>query len=149
LAGLGAVAAFGALLIAALEWRQSQAERRDREADQARLIVATFEGLIMKDIPRKRVTIRNHSDKPVFTVRIYGIPTKDGDGRANGGADAEYKQAVLSPGDATDPHAVGGDYSSTPIAEVVNFSFTDAHGRRWRRKGGGQPKRVLETGPLS
>lgn len=145
LTGLGAVAAFGALLIAALEWRQSQAERRDREADQARLIVAALWGVGVTDKFRQFIILRNHSDQPVFTVRIHGVPTgKDRYDGGHGRTEAEYEQAVLSPGDATERHGIADDPpSGKSVAEVVCFSFTDAHGRRWRREGGNQPVRVL------
>src|SRR5690348_11754401 len=39
LAGVGTVAGFGALFYAAREWGAAQGERRDREAEQARLVV--------------------------------------------------------------------------------------------------------------
>lgn len=38
--GVGSLAGFLALLIAVSEWRSGQVERRDREADQARLMIA-------------------------------------------------------------------------------------------------------------
>ena len=38
--GVGSLAGFLALLLAVLEWRSGQVERRDREADQARLMIA-------------------------------------------------------------------------------------------------------------
>lgn len=65
----GATAAFGALFYAALEWRAAQAERRDREADQARLIVAEHPN--PDDFDDERVVVRNHSDAPVFDVQLY------------------------------------------------------------------------------
>lgn len=77
LAGLGAVAAFGVVWFAAQEWRSGQAERRDREADQARRVVAEP---VEEPVPGSRpswshrphrdVVVRNRSDRHILNVDI-------------------------------------------------------------------------------
>ena len=59
--GRGFLAGFLALLIAVLEWRSGQVERRDREADQARLMIAELvtDGQVQgRGVRRRRVILR-------------------------------------------------------------------------------------------
>jgi hypothetical protein len=83
IAAIGVLAAFGNLRIVRREWKIAQLERRDQLANQARLI-------IVEAVPRaemvppankapvrpdgkpehRYVVIRNHSQEPVFNVRI-------------------------------------------------------------------------------
>ena len=80
LSGLGSVAAFGALYVAISEWRTGQVERRDREAGQARLMIAELvtdralyaEWGVTDDL--LRAVVRNHSDAPVFNAIVKKEP---------------------------------------------------------------------------
>jgi hypothetical protein len=138
---VGTFAALGALLIAARQWQAAQVERRHRQADQARLIIAEKPPGPMvvtktRDGMASDVVICNHSDSPVFdlSVRRY---TYEG-GVANATGDLLHRQRLLGAGASTDRiAAVGGpDW----VTKSLDFSFTDANGRRWRREGFGQPK---------
>jgi hypothetical protein len=99
LAGLGTVAGFGALAVAALEWHTSQEERRWKDAAQARLIIAepTEQG-------QRDFAIRNQSQLPVFDI---AVDNRDGGGRLNFqnfGADpkgAPNRLPILQGGEAT------------------------------------------------
>ena len=83
IAAFGVLAAFGTLRIGRREWEMAQAERRDQLANQARLIVveavppaemvppANLVTPRPDGLPEYRyVVIRNHSQQPVFNVRI-------------------------------------------------------------------------------
>ncbi|WP_454789803.1 hypothetical protein [Mycolicibacterium lutetiense] len=132
----GTVAAFGALLFAAREWRASQAERRDTEADQARLMVmgpAEESELEPWNLPTDspHVVVRNHSDSPVFelVVKRVSVPSV-----------ATVTHHVVRPEGYTSPVSV----QAWTDMNGLTFTFTDARGRRWRRTGSGQPLREID-----
>ena len=135
-AGVGAVAAFvaafGALLYTAREWQAAQAERRGREADQARLIVAEPAEpaeLEPSGLPsdEPHVVVRNHSEAPVFNVVAKKEPRPG----------YTVTHHVLKPGAYTSPVRV---LAWTQI-EDFRITFTDARGRPWERMGSGPPHR--------
>lgn len=83
IAAVGVLAAFGNLRIVRREWESAQGERRDQRANQARLIIVEAVPRAEQvppanEAPRRPdmqpeyryVLIRNHSNEPVFNVRI-------------------------------------------------------------------------------
>jgi hypothetical protein len=157
LGGVGAFAAFGALFYAALQWRVAQTERRDREADQARLIVT--ESYSSKNFDDESVVVRNHSEAPIFDVQLFTHRQHLSGALLSAGVDKFLEEAdpteayapVLRPGDATTPalEVTSPDYAPAP--DVRNYAnpfgftavtFTDARGRRWWRFGTNQPRRA-------
>lgn len=165
IAAVGTVAAFGALFLAVREWLAGQAERRDEEANQARLIIVepAVEGSYSGEL-----VVRNRSGSPVFNVFFQIGETA----RRMTAAKADWVTPgemyigigsegieVLIPGaefgplrvdralKPTNPKMVPvitarGD---TPFPRSVVFTFTDVRGRQWKRVGGDQPVRVVES----
>ncbi|BBY67356.1 hypothetical protein [Mycolicibacterium helvum] len=154
--GVAAVAAFGALFYAAREWSATQTERRDNEADQARLIVAQPvdpQHWSPPPIHRWPVVVANHSTAAVFNVDMTEI-SEDVMVLHLGGPSARLSRLVrlpvLQPGEQTQDVSVmlGSGHrellDETPAAEYLVFRFTDAHGRRWQRTGSRQPVRIYD-----
>ncbi|OBI53588.1 hypothetical protein [Mycobacterium sp. E787] len=155
LAALGSFATFGVLWFAAREWRRGERERRDREAGQARLIVAEHEPFINRsysgmDPPepgRRNVVIHNRSTEPVFALHIEEYATGS-DVRvfqnSASGRIAPSDMAVLAADQSTEPLGILGGDPHTPSTEHVEFMFTDPRQARWRKRGNGEPERALD-----
>lgn len=150
LQGVGTFAAFGALYFAANEWRAQRIERRDAEADQARLILV--EPAIasdpapprMEDIcktPWPQVVVRNHSDGPIFNLVVRRVYFRRRDGELIGNGQNDFY--ALSGGEST-PRIVPQVHRHD-VADILKVHFTDARGRRWERRGRGQPTRVTSS----
>jgi len=164
----GSLAAFGALFIAALEWRSGQADRRrldeerralaaareseqqDHEMSQARLIIAepvnnsldVYGGPTRPDTANANVVVVNHSTAPVFNlhfVKDEGVVVLQ---RFAGGSQVPLDYPVFTAGQRTQPLMVANG-SDTPTVESVEFTFTDARGLQWRRRGSALPTRVI------
>jgi hypothetical protein len=154
LAALGSFSTFGVLWFAAREWRRGERERRDREAGQARLIVVEHQPFIDRSYggmnpppPRRRdVVIHNRSSEPVFALHIEEYATGS-DIRvfqsSASGRVAPSDMAMLASGQSTEPLGVLGGEAHTPSTEHVEFLFTDPRQARWRKRGNGEPERVL------
>ena len=121
-AGIGSLAAFGALYIAAREWRSAggtpgfggrpasrcqgaeaanaerkaltearEAERRDHEHSQARLLIVepmpfedpTWGGVDPPPASQRRVVVRNYSGSPVFRCHVEEYPAEHDDVRVS------------------------------------------------------------------
>lgn len=149
MAGIGSLATFGALAFAAREWRATQAERRERTGDQARLVV--IQPSDPKDFRDESVVVWNHSEAPIYDVMVFTLRRYF---RPDGSADevkyfleeiadpAEAYAGVLPPKTATDPPLDVNPVDREEHASSISFAavtFTDAHGRRWWRFGRGQP----------
>ena len=150
LAGIGTVAAFGALLVAALEWRAGQAERRDNEADQARLIVAeSVVDRVGDSMPWLRdcgVKVHNRSSAPVYDLLVCQVDQNRMLVSMSADGQSTYN-TELQPGQATNYVRVykGTSYDYCAPTNYVRFAFTDARGRRWARDGNSQPERIAST----
>ncbi|BBX56952.1 hypothetical protein TM48_01435 [Mycobacterium shottsii] len=143
-ASVGSIAAFGALLVAVMEWRRGQSERRDQEADQARLVFLVpldagprpEDGVIWQS---GAIRISNRSESPVFDVEAAWANTK---------GESSIRQQVLPPHEHTKAVAVGDPQQ---MAESLTFVYTDVRGRRWVRIGSQQPRPCvandLKAGP--
>lgn len=151
LAGAGSLAAFGALFYASRQWRQAQIERRDQQADQARLIVAEPVDPSLYTPPpvyKWPVTVSNRSPSPIFNVSVVDAD-EDTMLMHMGGSPFQLSrpvgQPVLQPGEKTRSVTVLGvePTEQMPSTEYLIFTYTDAHGRRWRRTGSGQSVRLL------
>lgn len=140
LSAIATIAAFGALLFAALTWRAGQAERRSRDADQARLIVVEPEDPDIPATPGYKVPIlkerdfvvRNRSRAPIYDVIVQSM----NDSIVNNLA----MESVLQPGEATKPITVSSPKPSPLLHRSVRFVFLDSHGRGWSRLGTAQPE---------
>lgn len=164
--GFGSMAAFGAVLFAALEWRAGQAERRDEEANQARLIIVEPASEHSR-IPQTLV-IRNRSQSPVFNVFFHigetarRMNSSKADwvipGEAYWGLGTEGDPVLVPDGrfgplsvsrgsEPTTPPTppVITEHGLTPFPDDVVFTFTDVQGRSWKRVGAGQPTRDRDT----
>lgn len=159
LAATGSLFAFGALVVAVSEWRSGQQERRDREADQARLIIVepiipTAEGSdsmlwVHEDEPMDRLRVKNHSAAPVFNLQIESFSEGDHDVIVWEKAPSRstplqlpWLYPVLSPDGETREVLIAGAYPGRTRIETVEFIFTDAAGRQWRRVGNRAPIRL-------
>lgn len=152
LQGIGTSAAFATLIYVALGWRASEAERLDRQAEQARLIVAErfyvdyYSG---QPSHQRYVVVRNHSQSPVLNVAITEIETDLLPSGSSITLMQPVRESVLHAGEATYqaildlPLDKPDDWGEVGPTELVAFSFTDANGRQWRRVGSKQPVRVL------
>ena len=153
-------ATIAALGLAVWEIRRAAAERRDREAAQARRVTIT--------VPRRSrsVDITNYSDQPVHQpqivsmgdppprVRLGGFEraSDKSSSTAASSSTTEYAE-VLPPGkthrvlfdylDADGQPTDGSAVAKHVDAENVTIAFTDTSGLRWRRTGSGEPIRLL------
>jgi hypothetical protein len=181
IAAIGVVAAFGSLRIVRREWESEQGERRDQLANQARLIVVEEVPPAemvppANEAPRRPdgkpeyryVVIRNHSQEPVFNVRIPDgshLETKKkmpwitsvAEVRAQHEAGSFSSPTlhvfhrhtpdlvpVLAPGQATFQLHLATVPRDEQPTEYVFFTFTDARGARWSRLGSAQPEQQFD-----
>jgi hypothetical protein len=164
---VGSPVAFGGLVIAILESRAGRAERRDSEANQARLV--TIERNEDNDARFFRAKIHNHSDAPVFDVRLdwigYIEPGRSGRARRLFPA-AEFlgvrdnlaglqlpedvppvrvlpsSESMWNAIEWSDPDR---DEARLAVEIAMTISFVDSHGRRWTRTNTAAPVRVLDV----
>lgn len=131
----------------AAERREIEAERRDAEAAQARLVTSSLGAN-----PRGRfaeISVDNASDAPILGVTPT-IVIRPVDGTP------ERRTPVRMPNSQIAPHSeapVGvrlddaGDLIADDLSNIdLEVEYTDVHGRRWRRLGDEQPERVLDQG---
>lgn len=159
---LGAVGTFAAVVVALRlarwERRRDTAERRDREAAQARLVTITVD---YRDFNRAipGVVITNHSEQPVHRPEVHSM----GDPRppVRWGPRMELKGYPHRPTEVLSPHGsryenfhhIDGagvftrDVVQRVRADDVTITFVDAAGLRWRRTGNGEPVRVVHPPP--
>lgn len=165
LSGVGALATFGAVWVAVQQLRIGQkerksleterqalaatreAERRDHEMSQARLIIAEI-------APARDFVVKNHSAAPIFDLIIHAESPLDPRVRvfvrdANQNLFGSNRQPVLAPGESSAGLHLQNSPSNLPIrgpvTEHVGFTFTDARGARWRRHGSEQPVQLLKA----
>jgi hypothetical protein len=183
---IAALAAYRTLKIAAGQWEAEQAQRREQLKKQATLIVV--EAVSRAEMVRpanqapvrpdgkpeyRYVVIRNHSQEPIFNVRIPDgshLETKEKMPWTTSVAEVRAQQEagsfssprptivhrhppdlvpVLAPGQATfQLHLVTVPRDEQPT-EYVFFTFTDARGARWQRLGSEQPVQIIDEQPLS
>lgn len=164
IAGIGSLAAFGALYFAASEWRSAHRAKRDSEANQARLVSVER----LESAEPFTYAIRNRSHSSVFDLYFHDGETASRMNELHPRTHTGGKQAysgigrtgwdVLAPDQATGPISttivlVAGTQEplSLPIAQIppsvdaVVFSFTDAEGRRWKRTGIDKLERIFST----
>jgi hypothetical protein len=140
LSAIATIAAFGALLFAALTWRAGQAERRSRDADQARLIIVepkdpdipATAGYRVPLLKERDFVVRNHSPAPIYNVIVQSMTGSI--------VDTLAMEWVLQPGEATKPITVVSPKPSPLLHQNVRFVFIDSHGRGWSRLGTDQPE---------
>jgi hypothetical protein len=139
--GVGTFAAFTALVFTALEWRTGQADWREQEADQARLIVPLPASQLNPGMeePEQCVMVRNQS--AVLAIDLILVHVSDGRVEAGG---PRITYPYLPAGDTTVlmPVAAGVHADSLTAVDHFAFNFTDAGGRRWCRVGRSQPVRA-------
>jgi hypothetical protein len=152
--GIGSIAAAGAALwIAWRGWARADAERRDSEADQARLISADWRGSGKAERGMYQgwaLYVDNHSAQPVYDVAAEAMWARHSDTpgqwecRPGWGA----TQIESMPPQSTRPMKVSWRPHQPKPTEAehgriyATISFTDGNGRRWRRTSGMQPERM-------
>lgn len=143
---------------------ESEAQRRDMEAAQARLVVITMLTPEWWDVGAKRddgigVKVKNYSDRPIRDLELIGFAIPEG--VAEGATVAWYLGNDRH--DPMEPPPVleaGGKYVTpvevayTPrpddpnaIEDVPVILFTDHAGNRWTRVGRAQPQRHIGDAP--
>ncbi|MGW5362903.1 hypothetical protein [Actinopolymorpha pittospori] len=153
--GVGTVlAVIVALGIARKDWRRSDAERRDAEASQARLIVTSVKHQETGAGRWTDVTVTNHSEYPLPLLRLGSVlarPPHDG-GTFSLRGRSPIRQVLEPHGFATWSVEVV-DKNAKKVAWPAEFDvfirFTDHAGREWSRCNLDQPKRQLPDGFLA
>lgn len=176
LSGVGALATFAAVWVAVKQLSIGQAERtslenertalantreaerRDHEMSQARLIIIEPVRTATESLPAWRkygeLLVHNHSAAPVFDLLLEFVSPIDehttveeltSDDTGNPCYRPAQNRPVLPPDQATAPFFVttSGNKLNPDRAKYVAFRFTDARGLRWRRIGGEQPVQLL------
>jgi hypothetical protein len=169
---VAAVAAF-------LTYRAGDRDRRDQLKRQARLIAVEdvpLEEQVPPDNQHPRrpdwqpeyryVLMRNHSQEPVFNIRIAQQSPKQptppttvtvSEVASQEEASGSFRSPtptivhratpslipVLGPGQTTFQLNVSGVPRTEEVTEYVSFTFTDNRGAQWRRLGNGQPEQIL------
>ncbi|WCN80992.1 hypothetical protein [Micromonospora sp. LH3U1] len=142
----GAVGSIASVLFVYLGLRREIRARRTDDlrvrATQARLVSAVAE---IRGTSVLRVTVANESDAPVLDVAVLArlAPPDDPDGPPIGLAAAKQVRRVP----ARDAHdlfvTVAAEHRLGPTDTIlVELTFTDHDGNRWRRIGAGQPEPV-------
>ncbi|WP_410814406.1 hypothetical protein [Micromonospora sp. 067-2] len=142
----GAVGSIASVLFVYLGLRREIRARRTDDlrvrATQARLVSAVAE---IRGTSVLRVTVANESDAPVLDLAVLArlVPADETDGPPVGLA--AVKQVRRIPG--RDVHdlfvTVTAEHRLRPTDTVlVELTFTDHDGNRWRRFGAGQPEPV-------
>lgn len=154
---VGAGATAVAFLVAAFEYRRSARERRDAEAGQARLVVRRRRRIMDSQIAeassssatttRVEFQVCNESTKPIHGLCMRAL-------RREG----TWVSLRTAPGLLPETLAAGeGCVVYVEPTEAfpnlqdweVEFEFTDADGRRWRRAGLQEPARFTERRGLT
>lgn len=132
-------------------------ERTDEQAAQARTITATVE----KRDDQYPIVVANHGTLPVTDVVFHTISYR-GDGQVQEqwfpalehtfvertGDGGLLLCSVLGGGNSftTSDTSVNTEiFDYDPLDVMVDISFMDADGRRWRRIGNGHPVRMLDA----
>ena len=144
-----AVAVGVALWISHRDWARADAERRDQEKAQARLVEIARRGGSLAG-----VAVYNHSKEPVFDVvpefiLHYDDPDLRGhpaDGAPLPMLDAGRDRFCGATVRRHNGELLGSqEYRSSPVRyEEMSVTFTDAAGRRWRRRGRTEPVRITD-----
>jgi hypothetical protein len=180
-AALATLGGLGALLYLRREWRSSQAERRaleserqkadkerrdlaaareaerrDHELSQARLIIVehtpfesrSWGGDDPPNSAHRDAVIRNYSDAPIFHLHIHEHLTANDDvyvfEQFAHQTSRPEDRAVLKPDETTGVLTINGNQGKVPSTEFVEFTFTDSRGARWRRVGSSQPVQLID-----
>lgn len=125
-----------ALWVAGRDGRRLRAELSDREAGQARLIIAG----VHREGGRWWVRTTNHSAAPVFGIEVVEVRHEGGVSAVEAVRGSPAVLDVLAAGQSRDRAIAPG---SEPSSGVVVLRYLDAAGLRWRREGTAQPKRIL------
>lgn len=124
-----------ALWVATRDGRRLRAERSDREAGQARLVIAN----VHREGGRWWVRTTNHSTAPVFGVEVVEVRHEGGVSAVEAVRGSPAVLDVLAAGQSRDRAiATGGEPSG-----IVVLRYLDAAGLRWHREGTAQPQRIL------
>lgn len=149
---VGALGTALAFVVAAFVYRRAESDRRERHADQARLVFFVTE----RNPTGVRVLVRNLSTAPVYFV-ASAVQVQPGTGpTAETGRLAEVLppdhvgEEVWSRMAPTMLDERGKVKVTGPVAQLerVTIGFLDAHGRQWRRAGNEQPRLVRRAGLL-
>lgn len=159
---IAAVAALIAVYVARAEARARRADQNDREAAQARQILAVFTTVEPGSGSGSAMEITNYSGEVLTMVEAVAVEARElPDGyraqwigsplsdphiarivRPGGSFVVEYEIVWRAPSGHVDESA--GPPTLPPIRFwIMTVEFTDARGLRWRRVGNGPPVRVL------
>lgn len=142
---IAALGTAGALGVAARVYVLSQRDRRDDEATQARLVhrEPTLDALSDGSIDFWELQFFVHNDSSAAIHNLAAVRVKR-EGTWQPAPDEHLVAAaerINARGNA--PIYLERLERSPELAEwEIEFEFTDAHGRRWRRRGIEQPTRV-------
>lgn len=125
-----------ALWVASRDGRRRRAEQSDRDAGQARLIIAD----VHREGGRWWVRTTNHSAAPVFGVEVVEVRYEGGVSVVEPVSGAPAVLDMLGAGETRD-RAITAD--GNPSSGVVVLRYLDSAGLRWHREGTGQPERML------
>lgn len=143
----GAIGSIGSVLFVYLGLRREIRARRVDEmrvrATQARLVSAVTE---IRGNAVLRVTVTNESDAPVLDVTMLPrlAPSEDSDDPPVDLATAKQVRRIHGRDSAELFVTVNGEYRLHAATDtvLVELTFTDHDGNRWRRIGSGQPEPV-------
>ncbi len=158
--GISTALAFGGtLLVLRRDGRQIReanerrdAERRDDESRQARLVVANLDqnpDQANGDGSSVYVRVHNHSDEPIWDVQVP-LPDREHMPLLYERVDplaSELNGWLDAPSDWYLRH-VGPGCPSMPYWIPLDVFFVDNAGRRWRRSGRGTPERLTDDQDL-
>ncbi|MCX5067766.1 hypothetical protein OOJ91_18150 [Micromonospora lupini] len=142
----GAVGSIASVLVVYLGLRREiRARRRDElrvRATQARLVSSVTE---VRGNSVLRVTVANESDAPVLDVTVLPrlVPPDDPDGTPTELGAAKQVRRIRG-GESSDLFVTVTAEHRLRAADtvLVELTFTDHDGNRWRRIGSGQPEPV-------
>jgi hypothetical protein len=137
-------------------------ERRDDEASQARLVTLQAEGHPATDwrgdplggdplngVTAVEVTVTNDSSAPILNLDLRELRFAADDVDYSGQAATSDSRMHLRLAAHSNWTASFHFSSPRPLSEGPRYryqlEFTDAHGRRWRRRGTEQPVRVINA----
>ena len=147
--GIATASAVGvALWSSRCDRRRADAERRDQEKAQARLVVSR-----VASEASQRVRIVNNSSAQVLNVLPeYSVTGREDRLQGTVSSTETVPRDVLDPGEEWPVSVTYFDADGSLVAtdayywsqeDTITITFTDSAGRRWKRVNNSEPERVL------
>jgi hypothetical protein len=150
---IGTIAATSTALVVALRaWRDTEAERKARDAERADRDAAQARLIVVSSPNGASIEVSNFSTAPILHVEVQHVwrmssdatrPVEQYQARLRGG-DSRKVWTVLAPQESKTVDIVSQDSNGIPRGNyALTIRFTDAAGLDWERTGNDPPRRLI------